>query len=107
MGAVVDSYLKFSEDCLTVYTYLAREMQGFLPEQEEGNGPLSQYDTVIGTPQGGPTVPLCQMMHNKKVEFIVISRICSLKNWYLRTYSPKTILSLLSWNQYAPESVLY
>lgn len=54
MGAVVDSNLKFSEDSLTVYTNLAREIQGFLPEQEEGNGPLSQYDTVIGTPQGGP-----------------------------------------------------
>lgn len=107
MGAVVDSNLKFSEDSLTVYTNFAREIQGFLPEQEEGNGPLSQYDTVIGTPQGGPSVPICQMMHNKKVEFIVISRICSLRNWYLRTYSPKIILSLLSQNQYALESILY
>lgn len=51
MGAVVDSNLKFPEDSLTVYTNLAREIQGFLPEQEEGNGPLSQYDIVIGTPQ--------------------------------------------------------
>lgn len=53
MGTVVNSNPKFSEDSLTVYTNLAREIQGFFPEQVKGNGPLNQYDTVIGTPQGG------------------------------------------------------